>query len=61
MLLAFSKIQKSQPTVAICRTIRQETTVLVTTFKQQRDSLLELVEKIKHDNQESVDRLKPTE
>ena len=61
MLLAFSKIQKSQPTVAICRAIRQETTVLTSTFKTQRDSLLELMERIKHDNQASVDRLREQE
>lgn len=61
MLLAFSKIHKANPTVALCRTVRQETAVLATNFKQQRDALLQLLESIKHDNQESVDRLKPTE
>lgn len=58
MLLAFSKITKSQPTAQLCRTVRQETAVLTSNFKKQRDTLLQLLESMKHDNQESVDRLK---
>lgn len=61
MLLAFSKVHKSQPTAAICRTLRQETAVLTSNFKNQRDALLKLLEDMKNDNQESVDRLKSAE
>lgn len=61
MLLAFSKIPQTKPAATLCQSLRHETAALTTNFKKQRDSLLQLLEEIKHDNQESVDRLKSAE
>jgi hypothetical protein len=58
MLLAFSNATKPNPVVAICRSIRLEAATSSNNFKKRTEELLQLLEEMKHDNQESVDRLK---
>lgn len=58
MLLAFSKVLAIPPTAVLCHTARVETAALTATLREQTGILLQLLEEIKHDNQESVDRLK---
>lgn len=58
MLLAFSKSHKPKPTAQLCRAVRLETAVVSLNLARQLDNLLQLLETMKHDNQESVDRLK---
>ena len=58
MLLAFNKSHKITPTAALCRNIRQEVAVLTSNFILQQSILQQLLEEIKHGNQESVDRPK---